>query len=437
MTSTGRRRAPGRSRDRALPTGWGVGLFAAAVLLPLLRESGLPVWDTVWVEDGPIYLGQANAGGAGAPLFRGYFGYLQLSSRLLAVPTAFLPSATIAAYLAVAATMAWALAAAFVYRCLGEWVASVWCRLAVAAVVVVAPAAAYETNANITNTIWAALLVVPFAVASTRSSGRDVAFRSIAAFLGAASSALALLFLPVALVVAVRRRRRADLVVLAALGAGSALQVGVTLATGLTSGGSTSWRLVADLFGLRVIGSALFGEVALDPLWTGSGEVAVLVLVALATGVFVVLFRRAPAAARTRAGLALGTAVVLFVVPTVGRGTSVIGFDLGIYTLNMTRFTIVPIVLVLTAVALLVDPVEGGDDPWHGTARRAFLIWTGVVLLLGFRAATVRGLGPTWGAERVRALDGPCAGAPDDTPVELTTTPANFSVSLTCGRLRR
>ncbi|MEZ5144565.1 MAG: hypothetical protein R2726_18935 [Acidimicrobiales bacterium] len=433
-TPAPRRTAPSALERPTLPRGWGVGLFALAVVAPLLRERGVPTWDNIWVEDGPVYARDVLQSGWSSA-FRGYFGYLQGLDRLLALPVSVVPPGWWAAYFAVVSTVMWALAAAFVYRTSASWISSAACRLALCAVIVASPAAAWETNASISNTMWAALLVVPFAFLSERRGRVDTALRSIAVFLGILSSPLAVLFLPIGLVAAATRRRASEVVVLTAFGAGLAIQVAAWLSTGIEPGSASSWRLVADLYGLRVVGSSLVGELPLDTLWTEVGEPAVLVLVGSFVALWGVLFARSDRSVRLRAGLFLGLSVVVFVVPIVGRGIAAVGFDLGVYTLSYTRLTIVPILLLVTSVAMLVDPVGGHRRPselW----RAAFLAQTAAVVVLGFSVTSARGAEPGWTAARSRVLTEQCAGRPDDTVVTVPTTPSTFRFTLTCGQLR-
>ena len=193
-----------------------MALFAAAVILPLLRQPGVRMWETVWVEDGPIYVQQANSAAVTSTIFQGYAGYLQLIVRLLAVPTAFLPIAWIAAYLALVSALVCALGAAFVYRSTAGWIATWPIRLVVAGMVVLGPTVAIETTATITNTIWTMLAIAPWAFISVRDERRDVALRAVVAFFVATATVLSALFFPLAVGVAIARRTRASITVAAA-----------------------------------------------------------------------------------------------------------------------------------------------------------------------------------------------------------------------------
>lgn len=419
---------------RTLPRGWGLGLFVAGVVLPLFRERGIPVWDTMWVEDGPVYGRHVLESGVSS-VGRGYYGYVQMIDRILALPVPAIPTRLWAVYFAVVSTLFWALAAAFVYRVTDQWIRTAGCRLALAALVVLSPAAAWETNASISNTMWAAIFVSSLAFLSDRNGRADVAMRSVAVFLGVTSSPIATMFAAIGFVKLVRHRRAGDAVVLAAFLLGLAVQAAATLTSGIDPGDPSSWRLVADLYGLRVIGSALTGELPLDGLWTDIGEPAVLVLVGVFAAIVVPRFRAADAPVRRVAGLLLGLSAATFLVPVLGRGVTAIGFDFGVYTLSFTRLTMVPLLLLLTGVAVLLDPAEGTSRP-SNTWRKGFLIHTAVVVALGYSVSTIRGAGPSWSAARERAISEQCAGLRDEDTVLVPTTPETFAMRVSCGRLR-
>lgn len=411
-----------------------MALFLAAVVLPLLRTGGVGTWDSIWIEDS-LYVEQANAAGLDA-LFRGYAGYLQLIVRVLAVPTAFLPASWFAVYLALVASLVAAIGAAFVYRQTAGLIASIELRLLVAAMVVLSPAMAVETTATITNLIWVVLAIAPFAFISVRDSGSDVAMRAGVAFVAATATALSALLLPLAIGFAIARRSRASAVVLGSFVVGLALQFVVTRSSPIEERTESSIRILADLYGLRVLGSFLVGERPLDPLWTSIGEVAVVVIVAVVVGIFAFLLRGAGRRNQVLALVLLAYSAVAFIVPAWGRGTAAIGFDLGVYSLNMTRYSVGPIVLLVAALALLVDPaLQPRVRPLRVDARRAVVVWGVAVLAVGFFYPTVRGAGPAWSTESARVFAEECGGVASDEVVSVTTTPTTFRLAITCRRL--
>ncbi len=425
------------SRTSRLSRPVGVLLFIAAVALPLLRTPGVPAWDTIWLEDGPIYVEQANERGPIAVVVRSYAGYLQLAPRLLAVPTTTIPGPWLAAYLAVAATLVGALTALFVYRSTEGLVTDTAARLVVAAMVVIGPAVAVETTGTITNTIWTLLAALPFAFVSTRDARGDVLARCAVAFFGATATVLAAMFVPVAAGYAVVRRTRAAVTVAVVYAAGLLAQGTVVFRSPNAPRSGSSLRVLADMFGLRVLGSFLLGERPLDDLWTHIGEPVAVICSVVTIAIFVYLLRGAGRANQVTAGVFLAYALVGFIVPALGRGTDVIGFGPSTYTLNMTRYTVGPILWLVTAAAVLTSPGrEPRDRPLPFDGPKVLVVQACTVIVISFISPTVRGDGPSWRDESARVYHDECGGRPSGTVVRVTTTPQNFSVALPCHRLQ-
>ena len=93
-----------------------------AALLALLRQEGASSWTTVWAEDGWVYFQQAHDDGLGA-VFRGFAGYLQLPTRLFALPAPLLPIDGLGLYLSIVAASVTAMLAWFMYWATGGWIA--------------------------------------------------------------------------------------------------------------------------------------------------------------------------------------------------------------------------------------------------------------------------------------------------------------------------
>ena len=122
-------------------------LVTAAAFLPLLRQTGVPSWQTVWAEDGAVFTQQASLDGALAALFRAYAGYHAVPRLLGAVASA-VPASYLALYFATAATTVGALLAWFTWNATRGWVDSPAVRVAVASMVVLMPVLGPENTAE-------------------------------------------------------------------------------------------------------------------------------------------------------------------------------------------------------------------------------------------------------------------------------------------------
>ena len=303
----------------------GTVLVAAAIILPLLRQRGTPSWETLWAEDATIYTHQAVFSGGLHSLFRGYNGYLQLPPRLLAVPTPYFSLRYLALYNALAATVVGALLAWSVYHLSRRWLQSRLLRVTLASFVVLMPVLGPESTATITNTTWMFLAVLPWALVSLEERRRDAGLRSGLAFLGATSSVLSYVFLPLAIGWLVYRRTKKVYIVGASFLVGLIVQAGVTLTSPPQTGAPIDVPVLAEATSGRVFGAFLLGVRGESAWWSANWQslvvlcpvIVIVLLLALGTGVN----RRA----QVIAGSFVLLAVVLFAIPAWGRGTVYLG----------------------------------------------------------------------------------------------------------------
>ena len=149
-------------------------------------------------------------------------------------------------YLAFVAVIAGGLLAWSLYHLTRSWLSSRLLRVALASLVVLMPAFGWESTANITNTTWMFLAVLPWALISLEERGRDTVLRSVLAFFGATSSALCLIFIPLALGWLVYRRTRSALIVVVSFFVGVAIQGAVTLSSPPVANGVHSSSILRE-----------------------------------------------------------------------------------------------------------------------------------------------------------------------------------------------
>lgn len=216
----------------------GLLLAALAVLagaaVSLARQPGIGALDTIWAEDGQVFLADAVNRSLPDALTTSYAGYFHTGPRLLAELAALAPAGWAAAVLAGSAAVVTAGLAVLVYVASAAHLRSTVARVAAAAITVVPPLAQQDVPNSIANLHWPALYALFWVLLWTPVAwpGRVVAVATTA--LVATSDILVLALLPLALLrVAVRRDRHST--VLAAMFAGGvALQL-----LGLVIGTST------------------------------------------------------------------------------------------------------------------------------------------------------------------------------------------------------
>jgi hypothetical protein len=425
--------------------GIGLILFALAVVLPLLRQTGVRSWRTVWEEDGTIYFGQANFHGGLAVLFRGYSGYLQLPPRILGAIATLVPIQDLAVYFAVTAVVISAVLAWFVYYNCDGWIASRPVRLALASLVVLMPALGAENTANITDTIWVFAAVAPWALISLQERPRDVVIRSVVVFFAATSTVLCVMFVPLALGYAVIRKTRATWVVAVAFCVGLAVQAVVVLHSKRDYLGepkafehirSIQWlfghpsaSLLARFTGVRVFAMFLTGDKGISVDWRHHNS---LLIIGSALCVGLILALLLPGAGRRCQALAVVLvlyAVITFVVPAWYGGIAQSKF----------RYSVIPVMMLASAVAVLVAPSGSSRDRTIvRLSGSLFVAYVLVVVLTGFSVTNLRSVGPSWSSSLAHIQQTQCLTANSDKLVNVPTQQPNppfiapFPVTLRC-----
>jgi hypothetical protein len=408
----------------------GLALFVLAVVLPLLRQQGFRVWETVWAEDGAIYWPQASQDGL-RTLFRAHDGYLQFGSRLLTAPVSLVPASQVAIYLAVVAALASALIAAFVFRSTEGWVRSYPVRVVVAGMYVIGPAVAWETTGDATNIIWPLLAAAPWAIVSTRRAPADVVARCGIAALAALSHPLAAVFLPLAAVAAWGRRRRDSTAVLVVLGLAVVAQAAMmAVASARHPASSSSVGELVSTVSVDVLGSFLVGERPLPWLWASLGVGFAAAAALVVTAVFVVAAWGAAQRHRVVAAFFVVGAAVIACAPFWANGTAATALVAGQAPIPAQRYVVVPVALLVGAMAILVDPVDASRRRLVARVGRPLLVLqVAIVVASSFLVTTPRSLGPVW-MPQVEDAQARCAEGSGT--IELRFSPIGWHAIVPC-----
>lgn len=427
----GARRRPWKA-DLEASHPWILALVAVCVLsaAQLVRQPGAPSWDTIWAEDGSIFATEALGGTWEASLYKSYAGYVQLVSRALALPLRLLPPSWWAAWLATSSAFVISLLAVFVYRALGSFAPAKSLRALVAATAALSPAMWHEANTNIANLGWPLLFAAFWALLFRSTSRRAIVARSAVLVATALTTTLAVVYLPLALLLAWQRRRsRGELSAFGSFVIAMAAQIALDRSTP-TGDLVRSGRDLAEVYFVRVLGSATIGERWLERLWT---QVHFRLGIALAIGFaafFILVGRKVRPSERWVPLLAIGASALLFAVPVWIRGTEAMRLQQA-FTLNGSRYVIVPALLLVSAAALAV---ESTGSRW---LRSLLALQMVVVLVTSLGLANPRSEGPRW-RKAVAEAQLACSSQAPDAEVGVQATPAadQWKVHTTCGRLR-
>lgn len=403
--------ALGQRRPRWTRTaGFGSLFVVLATAAQLLRQPGIPSWNTVLAEDGAVFLTDALNHPIGTTLLRPYEGYLHVVPRLLAAFATAFPLRDAAAVLTTGSALVVSLLALYVWSVSRSVFRTRWARAVVVAFLLLLPTAGYETNASVNNLHWYLDFACFWVFFGRPQRPRGVALGAVVAAAAALCDPLVALFLPLMVVqLAGGHRRRpgrlrpagslrgSALVVPGAFVAGLALQFG----SGLSDRAPrafvpVSWLDLPGTYGFRVAGSLLVGDRYLVRLFHAYGLVFayLCLLVAVAAVVVAVLVTRR----RVRAAVlvAVGYSALLFVVPLLLRGTSIY-LDRSRIRLDGSRYMVVPALLLVVALALALDRPGERARPLRSSALRpVLLLLVGVLLGVNYSVHSVREAGPDW-----------------------------------------
>jgi hypothetical protein len=355
------------------------GFVVAATGLSLARQAGAGALDTVYAEDGTIFLADAYGKSTLDALATPYAGYLHAVPRLVAELVSPLPIPAAAAGLAIAAAIVTGLLALLVYEASGSVLRSRWARGIAAAVVVLVPVGQDEIPNSIANLHWPMLYAL-FWVLLWRPGQRWVKpIKPAVVLLIALSDILTVVFLPLALWQWARRRDHATL---AAYGAGLAAQAAAVMFGHGERALQPEPVMWAPWWVIRAVPTGLLGErwfggAGVDKRWLILAAVTWLVVAGL---VFLGLRGERPQALWV-AALAAVYCVAVYALPVAlsGQATS--------------RYAAAPAMLLVAALAVLL---------FEGAPKRvgwAFLALCLVVWAVNLRVPNSRATGPSWSDE--------------------------------------
>jgi hypothetical protein len=432
---------PVRGVDRVRAPRWrpiaaGAGFVVAATALQLVRQPMARSWNTMWAEDGRVYLRDAFAHPVWATLLRGYNGYAQLVPRLLVVPARVLPASWWAPYFAVAGALGASLLGLAAVRSARGWIHNAWLRWLLGFVVTLAPVATLEITGNITNLNWTWVAASFWLIASRQRGPADTVLRSGVVALGALTTPLQLVMWPWAVVVAIVRRRRGDYVVVASLTVGLAIQGIAYLATSQAPvRGRPTVHEVVKVYVARVLGSVGLGERWL-PHWWDLHPHGVEVAVVVGLVVVILLARpwRAPRGQLALAAAALAMSVWVFAFSLWFRGSGAVELFTRVIAIpGGSRYVYPPSVFIVSGLLVLVD---ASGRAWLKALLAAQVI---LITVSSLTVTTPRSYGPTWSTELARA-ETACRRVPADrrgsTTVTIPITPyPAWHVELSCQQL--
>lgn len=398
----------------------GLVVFAAA----LLRQEGIPKVDTMWAEDGSVYLMCAYEASAIECLAGPYQGYLQLVSRVIAQIASAVPPTALPATIAVSAALVAGLAAAVTAATIADATRSAVAGAFGGAGLGLVWQAGREVLGNLANLHWVLFAASIVSIACLWLGARRVRPTIALATATALTSPFAAI-IAAASGAALVARRVPGWRLFAVPTAAAILQVAiqVTAPREVRPGEQLTARQIAEFFRDHVIRDGFFGPES--PVIGAAVPVALVLLVVA----LVVASRR----------VALATAIVV-----IGLVAIAVGVCLGSLYLNRAanpRYAYLPTAIVVAGVAvaggMLARSVDGASRRarWVGRAVPAVIaVVVGLGFATSFRLEARASTGPDV-SEQIAAARRDC---PAESHARIVIAPTNreWLLPIPCSRLR-
>lgn len=388
-------------------------MVVGAATLSLARQVGAGALDTVYAEDGTVFLADAYGESTLDAIASPYAGYLHGVPRLLAEIVSLLPVSAAAAGLAISAAIVTGLLTLLVYVASGGVLRSPWARALASAVVVLVPVAQEEIPNSIANLHWPMLYALFWVLLWRPVKARWV--KPAVVLLIVLSDILTVVFLPLAVWRWWRSQPR-DHFTLAAFGVGLATQAAAVV---FGPGGrevdpepvmwAPWWAIRAVPTGL--LGERWFGTGGVDTRWLILAAVAWVILAA-----FVLLSWKSWKSGEAWRGLVLLAAVhavAVYALPVAlsGQATS--------------RYVAASAMLLIAALAVLL--FEGKPKPT--VVGVAFVVLCAAVWVSNLRVPNSRSEGPMWSEQiQTQACDGD-----GRTSVAVSPRDKGWTMAVPCG----
>ncbi|MCC2316927.1 hypothetical protein [Cellulomonas chengniuliangii] len=421
------RSTPHRPRDGVVA----VVLGAVLAIVGWLRLSPT-ARDTLWAEDGRVFLWDAFYSQPWSVLLRSHDGYLHLLPRVAAEVTVLVsPPGSYATVMSAAGCVLAGSAAALVFVCAGSVTSSTAIRVSLAAVTLLVPALPLEVLGNLANIHWFALWLTPWLLLHSPRTRTGGALLGLVALACALTEIQTALFLPLVLW---RWRDRRGWAVRAGLVIGIATQL---LVSSPRPPRPTPAPGADDIVTGYLVNAVM-------TLWWGSAEAitdtvvrfgwapAALVLLAVCAAVVLVLRRGTPVQRLAVATFSVASVVLWSAALVLNRPEMDWSRPDPASTreLIVARYAVVPSMMLLAILILAVAVLPRRRAAYAGASVVLAPILVAAVTAFA-PAQTARSSGPAWTPEVDTARE-VCGGAPAPDAVELPVAPPGWTSRVPC-----
>jgi hypothetical protein len=418
--------------------------FVGLVIVSLLRQTGVPAWNSIFAEDGQEFFEIAIRHSFFRAITTQYAGYLQLWPRLAAEMARIFPARDLAPVMAIVGAATLAGTSLLVFHAARGHLTSWLPRCVLVASMVLLPLATGELLNNAVNSLWWLFFGTFWLLIWRPTSYAEKVVALLFCGIAAASEPLVVLFLPIVAARLFAFRSVKEQFATIGWAVGLALQAVIHIrATAQTY--QETFRAIPNDYLKRVALASVTGDRGTADLIAAGAHLAdllgLIVFVAM-----VVFFAWTPrASVRLFCLSTLALSMLIFAVPVWLRGAGVSMDQSALFV--GSRYSATPILLLVSAVLVRINSMHIVQDrsPRHAGVRRYQWIWAGVFLIpaallapgwvVDYRAWNIRTDGPAWSTAVATATKA-CKGhkAPGG-QVVIPTTPQGWSVEMPCSRL--
>ncbi len=399
-----------------------LAFLAVGTGMGLARQGGAGALDTLYAEDGQVFLGQALGDSPVDAFSTPYVGYFHAVPRLIAEVVAAAPLESAAALFASISAFVVACVGLLVYRASASHIESRLVRSLLAASVVLIPVGQRDALNNAANLHWFLMFGGVWVLLWRTDVVWELAAGSMVLFLAALSDPITIVLVPIAVARLVALKGVQGRIFSFACLAGLAVQlVAILLSDARREDLSPTFNPIelAVLYGYWVVAAAMVGiRFVADPRARSNQAAAVAAL--LVAAVIAVGILRAGTRFKPAVAVLFVMSVLFYLAPVAPTGGS------------PQRYAVAPVLLLFSGIACAADVLVVGRQmtPRQRSAWTACLLMIVAIWGANFRVANERGRGQRWSAALVQARSTCSEESASDVTVPIT--PPGWHITLPC-----
>lgn len=423
--------------------GWEkAGLFGALLALAVVAQLARLGWtaslNSLWAEDGSIFVQEAHTHGFFDALTSEYAGYFVLVPRLAGEAASAFPLTAAPAVVSIFSAILVALSGLAVWHATSGHLANPYLRGTLVLLTVLTPVGGLETIDSASNVSWFMLVAVFWLLLWRPATDLGAALAALFIAAAALSNPGTWFFLPLAALRAFAVRDGRDLAIVGAYFGAGLVQVAGLALTGYEAvepeWTSDIWTvLLQRVFDGMALGLNLGGGA-----WAELGRPFLIALTAALVAGLVVGLVHTDRRGRCFAAIVVPIALAMFVLSVYQRavGTPML-WPAGDWGGQAGRYAIVPVMLLISVAFVLIDRPPRPRRQWAGrdrlVAATIALLLVSIACSLPARNLDARGT-PPWDAA-VDAAAAECGPADRAAAAFLPISPPGFGMTLPCAAI--